>query len=105
MTQDARPVRSLNIELKPEQAEGIYANFVLIGHTPSEFILDFARILHGQPKAKIMSRILMAPENAVRLKKTLEENIKKFEERYGKIELKEKPGETKEMGFAAPEQS
>ncbi|MBD3286797.1 DUF3467 domain-containing protein [candidate division WOR-3 bacterium] len=105
MNQNPRPVRSMNIELKPEQAEGTYSNFVLIGHAPSEFILDFARILHGQPKARVMSRILMTPENVVKLKKTLEQNIKKFEERYGKIELKEKPGEAKEMGFAPPEQS
>ena len=35
----------LGIELSPEVAQGKYANLVLIGHSGSEFVLDFASVL------------------------------------------------------------
>ena len=40
--------KQLNIELGPEEAEGIYSNLVLISHSPAEFVLDFTRILPGK---------------------------------------------------------
>jgi hypothetical protein len=89
--------QSLNIELGPEQSEGIYANGVGIHHTPSEFILDFLRILPGAQKAKVFARIIMTPQNVLLLRKALEDNVKKYEERFGKIKVFGK--EEKEIGF------
>ena len=37
----------LNIELPEEMAEGHYVNLALIAHSPSEFVMDFIRILPG----------------------------------------------------------
>jgi len=87
----------INIEIGPEQSEGIYSNFVLIAHSPSEFILDFARMLPGLQKAKVFTRIIMTPQNASLLKDALDENLKKYEERFGKIKIFGK--EEKEIGF------
>jgi len=105
MNEEPKPVRRLNVEIKPEQAEGIYANLVLVAHSGSEFILDFARMLPGLPKAKVMSRVIMSPQHVELLKRTLEENIAKYETRYGKIEVKDQPGPSSQMGFAPPEHS
>lgn len=77
----------LNVELGEKEAEGIYSNFVLISHSPSEFILDFARILPGSPKAKVFSRIVMTPPNAKALLETLEKNIGMYEEKNGVIKV------------------
>ena len=38
---------SINMELGEKEAEGIYSNFVVISHSLSEFVMDFARILPG----------------------------------------------------------
>ncbi|MBN2378822.1 DUF3467 domain-containing protein [candidate division WOR-3 bacterium] len=103
MNQGDKPVRRLDVEIKPDEAEGIYSNLVLVAHSSSEFIIDFARMLPGLPKARVFSRIIMSPQHTELLRRTLEENIKKYETRYGKIEVKDKPGEQKEMGFAPPE--
>jgi hypothetical protein len=103
MNQEQKPVRRLDVEIKPEQAEGTYSNLVLVAHSASEFILDFARMLPGLPKARVLSRVLMSPQHVELLRRTLEENIKKYEAKYGKIEVKDQPGPTKEMGFAPPE--
>jgi len=89
--------QQLNIELSPEQSEGIYANGVGIHHTPSEFILDFLRILPGAKQAKVFARIIMTPQNIMLLRTALDENIKKYEERFGKIKIYSK--EKEEIGF------
>ena len=87
----------LNIEISPEQSEGIYANGVGIHHTPSEFILDFLRVLPGAQKAKVFTRIIMTPQNVLLLRRALDENLQKYEERFGKIKIFGR--EEKEIGF------
>ena len=78
--------QQINIELPEEIAEGIYANFAIIAHSNQEFIVDFVRLMPGAPKAKVKSRIILTPQHAKRLTKALAENIKRYEEQFGKIE-------------------
>ena len=77
----------LQIELKEDVAQGIYANLAVITHSSSEFIVDFVRVMPGIPKAGIKSRIVLAPEHAKRLLRALEENIGKYERTFGPIRL------------------
>jgi hypothetical protein len=79
--------RTVNIEIGDKEWEGVYSNFVIITHSNCEFILDFARMLPGAPKAKVFSRILMTPQHAKALLGTLENNIQKFEKEHGTIKL------------------
>lgn len=77
----------INIELGEKEAEGIYANMVMIGHSPTEIILDFIRFMPGAPKARVQSRIIMTPAHAKMLRKTLDDNLKKFEKQFGEIKI------------------
>jgi len=77
----------LNIELTEEIAEGSYANLAIISHSNAEFVIDFIRILPGLPKAKVKSRIVLAPQHAKRLLYALNENIQKYEQTYGEVVL------------------
>jgi hypothetical protein len=87
----------------PADLEAIYSNFVVLTHSPSEVVLDFARLLPRSPKAKVYARIIMTPMNAKLLHKALEENLSKFEERFGEIALTEHAfEEPKPMGFVPP---
>jgi hypothetical protein len=100
----ARPPQpqSINIEVGEKESEGIYSNFVVISHSLSEFILDFARVLPGVPKSKVFARIVMTPPNVRALLHALEQNVKKYEEQYGKIRTA--PGgdaPSKEIGFSS----
>lgn len=79
--------RTVNIEIGDKEWEGVYSNFVIITHSASEFVLDFARMLPGAPKAKVFSRILMTPQHAKALLGTLENNIQKYEAEHGNIKL------------------
>jgi len=88
----------LEVELTPAAAEGIYSNLVLIAHSPSEVILDFARVLPNLPKARIYARVIMTPQHAKSLLQALEQNLKTFESQFGPIRL---PGvdEKSALGF------
>ena len=77
----------LQIELKEDIAQGIYANLAVITHSSSEFIVDFVRVMPGMPKAGVKSRIVLAPEHTKRLLRALEENIGKYERTFGPIRL------------------
>jgi hypothetical protein len=74
----------INIELPPD-LEAIYTNFAMIGHTPSEVIIDFVRLLPGNPRAKVQVRVLMTPMNAKLLLNALSENLERFEAQFGPI--------------------
>ena len=82
---DAPQTPQLNIELREEQAEGIYSHLVMIAHSPEEFILDFIRVMPGLPKARVKSRIVITPQHAMRLLAALEDNIGKYEAQFGAI--------------------
>ncbi len=90
----------LNMEIGERESEGIYSNFVVISHSLSEFVLDFARILPGTPKSKVFARIVMTPPNVRALLHALETNIKKYEEQFGKIRTVGE-GQSKEIGFTS----
>jgi hypothetical protein len=75
----------LNIELPEEIAEGTYSNLAIITHSPSEFVVDFVRMMPGIPKAKVKSRIILTPQHAKRLMKALIDNVQKFEKMHGEI--------------------
>ena len=77
----------LQIELKEDIAQGIYANLAVITHSSSEFIVDFVRVMPGMPKAGVKSRIVLAPEHAKRLLRALEENIGKYAVSYTHLTL------------------
>jgi hypothetical protein len=90
----------INVELGEKEAEGIYSNFVVIGHSLSEFVLDFARVLPGTPKSKIFARIVMTPPNVRALLAALEDNVRKYEGQFGKIPT-HNPAENKGIGFTS----
>ena len=83
--------QKINIELDEKTAEGTYSNLAIINHSVSEFIVDFIALIPGAPKAKVKSRIILTPEHAKRLHKALGDNIQRFEQANGKINVKEQP--------------
>lgn len=79
--------QQISIELPSQEADGTYANLAIISHSNAEFVIDFARLLPGLPKAKVQSRIIMTPQHTKMLLNALEENIAKFESINGDINI------------------
>ena len=87
MNENENKQQGLQIELTAEVAQGQYANFAIITHSSSDFVLDFARVLPGVPKSQVKSRVILAPEHAKRLLAALQENIMRYEREYGQIKI------------------
>ncbi len=86
MTEEKKPVR-IQIQLDDDVAQGIYANLALVNHTESEFTIDVMYLQPQQPKAKVRARIISGPQHTKRLMMALQENIQRYEERFGEIRL------------------
>lgn len=85
--QQIPPQQQISVEFDEKAAEGIYANLAMIMHSPTEIIIDFARVMPRLPKAKVLSRIIMTPMHAKLLHQALTENLKKFESQFGEIKI------------------
>ncbi|MBD3401715.1 DUF3467 domain-containing protein [candidate division GN15 bacterium] len=98
--------QQLKIEVQDKEAEGIYANLALITHSPTEIILDFARVMPGLPKARVLSRIVMTPMHARLLQKALTDNLAKFESQFGEIKVHGSQNQASNpIGFSAQDTS
>ena len=100
---DGRPMaeqkKQINVELRDEEAEGIYANFAAITHSPAEFVMDFIRVLPGTKKSRVHARLVMAPQNVKAFVRALQDNIAKYEERHGEIKSSGQTPPEKQIGF------
>jgi hypothetical protein len=83
-TPETLPPHQMAIEI-PANLEAVYSNFALITHSPSEMVVDFARLLPNMPKARVYARIVMTPMNAKLLLRALGENLSRYEAQYGEI--------------------
>tara|TARA_B000000557_G_scaffold264627_1_gene270699 strand:+ start:3917 stop:4243 length:327 start_codon:yes stop_codon:yes gene_type:complete len=102
MDKNQNKTQQINIELDEKVSSGEYANFVVVTHSPAEFVLDFTRILPGVPKAKVHSRIVMAPQHAKAFLGALNDNIKKFEDKNGQIKMPDRGEGFSSFGVKPP---
>jgi hypothetical protein len=86
MTSSPSPQRQLRLEI-PNNLNALYANAVIISQTHSEIIMDFIQVMPNDPRARIQSRIAMTPASAKLFLNALSENLTRFEEKHGEINL------------------
>jgi hypothetical protein len=79
----------IQLQMDEQTSLGRYSNLVLINHTENEFLLDFAFLQPGNPKAKVVARIISSPRHTKRLLRALQKNIERYEERFGEIDVAE----------------
>lgn len=100
MEKKAQP-QELKIDITPEVAAGSYSNLAVISHSGNEFFVDFICAAPNMPQAKVVSRIVMTPENAKNLLFALRDNVAKYEQIFGEIERKA-PKAAKNNGGGIP---
>ena len=86
------PDMQLQIQLDDETANGRYVNMALVNHTETEFTLDFIYVQPQQPKAQVLSRIITSPKHMKRLLLAMQDNLSKYEAKFGPIELVDPEG-------------
>jgi hypothetical protein len=77
----------IQIQLDEDVAQGIYANLALVNHTETEFTIDVMYLQPQQPRAKVRARIISSPKHTKRLLGALQENLRRYEERFGTIDV------------------
>jgi hypothetical protein len=92
--QEAGKQVKLEIQLDEETAQGVYANLAVVNHTDTEFTLDFIFVQPQAPRAKVRSRVITTPRHVRRLIAALEENLRRYEQKFGSVK--------EETGAAAP---
>jgi hypothetical protein len=81
--------QQIQVTCPPGLLGGAYSNNVVISHTREEFLMDFMMI--SPPQGVVVSRIIMNPGHMKRLISALQENLKKYESSFGKLEASEEP--------------
>jgi hypothetical protein len=98
------PKQKLNVKIDEKTGEGVYANFFIISHSPSEFILDFGRLMPNMPSVNLKSRVLVTPQHAKHFMQLLQKNIDNFENQHGEIKIPGKDDD-REIGFKSTVQN
>ena len=78
--------QTFQIEIPPD-LHPVYANLARIAHAPAEFVLDFARLLPGEPKATVTARVVMSPVALKLFAQALHENLARYEGTFGTINI------------------
>ncbi len=69
---------------------GEYANNMAVTHTAEEFIMDF--IMIAPPAGVVKSRIVVSPGHMKRILHALQDNLDKYEQKFGPIRMTEETG-------------
>ncbi len=79
------------IEIDPATANGAFVNMAMVNHTETEFTLDLVYVQPQAPKATVRARAITTPKHMKRLLLAIQENLARYEARFGAIELGDAP--------------
>jgi len=86
----------IQIKASDEKLKGEYSNVMQILHTQEEFVLDFLNVF--PPTGTLNSRVIVTPGHFKRMIKAMEDNLKKHEDKFGKVKESDAP-KNKKFGF------
>lgn len=88
----------ISVKASDEMLSGKYANVMNISHTPDEFILDFISVVPAARTAGLSARVITSPGHFKRILAAFEDNLKRYEEKFGNIKTADEP-DNKSIGF------
>jgi hypothetical protein len=81
----------LQIEIDPVTANGAFVNLALVNHTETEFTLDLVYVQPQAPKGVVRARAITTPKHMKRLLAAIQDNLAKYEARFGKVDVGDAP--------------
>ena len=67
-------------------SRGLYANYFEVGHTAVEIVIDFGQRYGQKDPTSCHTRIVTSPLYAESLRRTLEDALARYRERFGGVE-------------------
>jgi len=89
--------KGVQIKVPEEVARGTYANTMAVFHTREEFVIDFLNVF--PPTGIATARIITSPGHIKRIIRALQDNLRRYEDRFGTVE-EAPPPTTGPMGYA-----
>ncbi len=81
--------QEIKVNFPPSLQGGVYSNNMVVTHTKEEFILDFLMV--APPTGTVTARVIVSPGHMKRILTALQENISKYENAFGTIQIAEEP--------------
>jgi uncharacterized protein DUF3467 len=81
----------LQLEIDPVTANGMFVNMAMVNHTETEFTLDLVYVQPQAPKATVRARVITTPKHMKRLLLAIQDNVAKYEARFGTLDLGDTP--------------
>lgn len=89
MADNKKPEEGIPVDFPESLRGGSYANSMVVHHTKEEFFLDF--IVVAPPAGSLVARVILSPGHIKRVVAALQENIAKYERKFGAIQAAEEP--------------
>jgi len=81
--------QEIKVNFPPHLQAGAYSNNMLVTFTKEEFLMDFMMVT--PPIGTVTSRVIISPGHMKRIISALQDNVKKYEARFGTIQAAEEP--------------
>lgn len=78
------------VKMPDDVLPGVYSNQMMVRHTREEFVLDFLNLF--PPQGVVNSRVIVSPGHLKRMIHALQDNLSRYETRFGPIIEAEIPG-------------
>ena len=75
--------RELPIKMPESVLPGVYSNQMMISHTREEFLIDFMNLF--PPQGVVNARVIVSPGHLKRMIRALQDNLSRYETRFGPI--------------------
>lgn len=80
---DSAAPRKLKAKVPEKILAGVYANQMVVSHSPEEFLIDFVNIF--PPQGVVTARVFVSPDQLKRMIRALRENFDRYEAAHGTI--------------------
>ncbi|MHB8508269.1 MAG: DUF3467 domain-containing protein [Candidatus Dormibacteria bacterium] len=84
---DVAAPRQLQVQVPEPHAEIAYSDQAFVYFTPVGFNIDFAQMMPQAGVSRVVARIGMSPTHAKLLVNVLAQNLQRFEQTYGAVEV------------------
>ena len=81
--------QEIKVNFPPHLQASAYSNNMLVTFTKEEFLMDF--MLVTPPFGTVTSRVVISPGHMKRIISALQDNVQKYEARFGTIQAAEEP--------------
>lgn len=75
--------RELSVKVPEDVLGGVYANQMMVRHTREEFLIDFINLF--PPEGVVNARVIVSPGHLKRMIRALQDNLQRYEARFGPI--------------------